>query len=149
MKPITVYEANDGSRWDDPNKASERDSLIHEIYLIMAPLPEVKDDASRFANGNGYVQRDAVIVERVRADLLVPTKRILKWWWDGQMKDHGKEPVDAHPSWYLRILDGTAAPLERAWSRLCCIDKSYREWGQPFYAAHPEKGEQVEWALTP
>lgn len=146
MKPIKVYVANDGSRWDDPSKAEERDALIVEIEDIMAPLgPRPKDQGCHFANGAGYIQRDAVTVANVRAALLVPTKRVLKWWWDDQVERFGKEPTEAHGSWYQRMLDGSHAPVDRAWSRLCCIDEQSREWGQQYYAKNPEKGKQVEW----
>ena len=145
MKAITVYEAKDGSRWDDPERAGERDDLIAEIAFIMAPLGGCpKDPHCNFANGNGYVQHDAVNVAQVRAALLVPTKRLLKWWWDDQVKRHGKEPSDAHGSWYQRMLDGDHAPLDRAWSRFCCIDDRSREWGQQYYANNPDKGNHVE-----
>ena len=35
-----------------------------------------------------------------------------------------------------------AKAFQRIYYRLMCIDEQHREWGQPFYAAHPDKGTQ-------
>ena len=145
MRAQTVYVAEDGARFDDPAKADERDALIAEIDAIMAPLkPTPQDDHCHFTNGHGYVQQDLVTLAAVRAALLVPTKRVLKWWWDSQLEDHGKEPVNAHPSWFCRMLDGDAGPLDYAWGRFCRIDEQGREWGQQYYATHQDEAEQFE-----
>ena len=34
-------------------------------------------------------------------------------------------------------------PLERAWGRIACIDKQFREWGQQYFANNPSEGKQV------
>jgi len=145
VKTRTVWEADDGSRWDDAAAARKRDDLIKEVDAAMRPLGKRhRGKGCDFENGGGYVQHKPSAVAEARANLLVPTRRVLAWWFEDQMKRFKKDPSGADPSWFCRMLDGGHAPLDRAWSRLMCIDAKGREWGQPYYATHPDAATQVE-----
>jgi hypothetical protein len=49
-----------------------------------------------------------------------------------------------HSSYVGRLLgDYGIRPLENAWYRFSCVDKQYREWGQPYFATNPDKGTNV------
>lgn len=116
MKAVTMYEADDGSRWNTPDKALDRDALIARCKSIeegigLRPVPR----DTGFATGDGYVQQP----EGAKAALI----RVLKGL--GANRDS----------------DGPIGKLlHRAW----CMDAQDREWGQPYYALHPLKGKQVE-----
>lgn len=151
MKKITKYQANDGSEWKTKEDAEKRDILIVEVEAAMSPL-QPNPGTIEFANGHGFVRQDVVAVANVRKNLYAIARRdgVLKWWIDQQKAQHGQTDeglMAVHPSWFSRMLDGAHRPLDRAYSRLCCIDDQYREWGQPYFASHPDKGEQVP--LTP
>ena len=64
--------------------------------------------------GDGYYQHDIDDVNRAKLDIL----------------NICKENIDHKP-------------LEKAWYRISCIDKYYREWDQPYFAANPHKGIQI------
>lgn len=151
MQAITKYKANDGSEWDEPEKAVRRDHLIADVDDVMVSLNPCPDDTN-FANGHGYVQQDAEQIAKVKANLFTIANQdgILKWWIDDQKARHGKTDDflinDTHASWYCRMLDGSHRPLERAYSRLCNIDDECREWGQQYFANNPEKGDQIQLA---
>lgn len=64
-----------------------------------------------------------------------------------QLTDYGNKMLKINPpasfGWIGRYFDdGGHNCLYEAWSRLRCIDEKGREWGQPYYALNPEKGEQ-------
>jgi hypothetical protein len=139
VKQITKYQANDGSEWDTEDGAIQRDQMIEEVDRIMEPL-------GKRPTGHGeFVQRDLRTVTIITAALFEIADRdgVLKWWIDGQRKAHGRTTRQlihyTHPSWFLRMLDGNHDPLERAYGRLCCIDKRGREWDQPYFANESDK----------
>jgi hypothetical protein len=148
MQLIMRYQADDGAVFSTPEAARERDELIRIVNEAMIPLgPEYDDDTCDYANGYGYVQHSEDAVAQARANLMPITRKILAWWFEIQPKDHGKDPVDCHPQWYCRMLDGTHDPLDDAWRRICRIDKQNREWGQQSYAddgAPPEKTFEIK-----
>lgn len=133
MKTITKWQANDGSEWDSPECATKRDTLIAEVAAVMDPMGQ------RVTDHGGHKQHTGSVVETVRDGLYAIANRdgILKWWINDQKSKFSKTDADlirCHPSWFCRMLDGGHAPLERAYGRLCCIDKMYREWDQPYFA---------------
>ena len=143
MKTVTMYEAADGSRYTKAKQATIRDMIIEKVEEAMAPLgPQFKDEGCHFANGRGWIKHDPAKVKEVKRALIEVGKGPLGWWYDKQLKLHGKTLDDlmtCHGSWFGRMLDGSCAPLERAWSRMCCITEDGREFGQPYYAANPDK----------
>ena len=117
MKKLTVYESTDKMRWDTEAECLERDRLMEEISWIISKLnPKPEDLLCNFANGDGYIQQDLETVQIVRAEI------------DDLAVKLGK-------------LDG---PLYSPLSRLRAIDSQGREWGQPYYAKHPEEAESQE-----
>lgn len=116
MKVITVYEANDGSRWDDDVRALERDVLIAECEAAVARigLRTVPSDTD-FANGGGFVKQP----DCARSKL-----------WDF-LNSRG-------------VNRDSSGPIGLLLCRYQKIDKHDREWGQPYYALNPHQGTQVE-----
>ena len=118
MKRIDRWQADDNSIWDTPEKAAERDALVAECNAFFASLnlkPEPKDDGCRFANGHGFIQQPA-------------GSRDALW---AFAKQHG----------WNRDADG---PIGRLAHRAYKIDPYDREWGQPYFALNPGKGEAFE-----
>ena len=116
MKKLTVYESTDEMRWDTEAECLERDRLMEEISGIMSKLkPKPEDPVCHFANGDGYIQQDLETVQIVRAEIHDLAVKL------------GKR-------------DG---PLHYSLGRLRATDSQGREWGQPYYARHPEEAESV------
>lgn len=137
MRQVTKYRAEDGTLWETAERAIHRDHLLLEIAAALEPLGAEPEDIS---NGNGYVQHVREAVLAAKRALLVLGKRetgheVFNW---PAEQVHNRSIVG-------RILDDSdIKPLGRAWWRIMCIDERDREWGQPFFAANPEKGEQRE-----
>lgn len=64
MKEITIYECEDGSRFDDKIKAARYDKVIETINLIMAPIGEPVTESY------SAKQRDKGAVETAVKDLM-------------------------------------------------------------------------------
>ena len=145
MKQVKRWQSDDGAIWRHKKDAIARDVMIDSISWFEVVLPPVEDDSCSFANGDGYVQHDASVVVDAKERLLKLTEGVIGWWFKSQREKYSTDFNTVDPSWFLRMMDGSAPPLEHAWQRLSCIDKSYREWGQPYYAMNPTKGKQVVW----
>ena len=136
-KAITRFEAIDGSVWPTLEKAEAHEALIRDVAEAMKPMGE-RPKGVDFTNGSGYVQHTVQAVASARRSLIALTRPRIQHWFDQQKRDHNTDFDMVHPSWFGRMLDGSATPLEDAWRRLCCVDPLNREWGQPYYATHPD-----------
>jgi hypothetical protein len=141
MKTLTrtIYKAVDGTESESKEKCLKHEQLSDDVSLIMSilsPLPKQKDCS--FANGEGFIQHDKYYFDRVKIQLLKLMKKHINSDWIQQSIDN----PTIHSSWVGRLLDDyrELEPLRRAWCRISCTDFKYREWGQGYYAEHPEKG---------
>ena len=112
---ITVYEADDGSRWDDEHRALERDALIircraETTRIGLRETPAGPD----FGNGDGFVQQPG----GARSALFDFLKS------EGVSRD-------------------TGGPLGKLMYRGYRIDDQDREWGQACFANNPHMGKAV------
>lgn len=139
MKPVTKYEAEDGKVFDsefDCVAYEKRSARIAEVVSKLQPIP--KNDGCEFTNGGGYVQQLPAVVVSVRVALLKIAQEASTHKWLQESIDD----ISADPSWAARIIsECDSTPLHKAWLRIMCIDKQFREWGQPFYALHPEQAD--------
>jgi hypothetical protein len=121
VRTITVYEADDGSRWNTPDEARMRDVLIAdearmrdvliaECETFAAREMRPRPDNTDFANGHGFVLQPPGARERLLAWLRAK----------GANRD-------------------SSGPIGKLLWRLQCMDDLNREWGQPYFALHPDK----------
>ena len=141
MKAITKYKANDGTEFETEKQCQEYESLCARVSAVMEAWPEhPKNDGCSFVNGGGFIQLTKGTFEQVRSNLLDIIAQEIPNQWVEQSKDGTR-----HPIWVGRLLsDAGSGPLYSAWLRIQCVDPSFREWGQPYYANNPEKGEQKQ-----
>jgi hypothetical protein len=140
MKTITKYQAVDGSEWNTKQQALDRDVLCERVKSIMHDWPKVNDEDCSFINGHGFIQLSEEFVMKKRTALLkLIAKHIDHKWVQQSLDDPG-----IHPSWVERVLsDSDLKPIYVAWLNLGCIDKRWRQWGQPYYAKNPDEGDQI------
>jgi hypothetical protein len=140
MKAIRKYQAEDGSEFNSEADCIAYEALCAEIDEVMATLPpRPNDDGCGFSNGHGYLQHDRVQFIRARTALLHIANRLMPHkWFEQALADE-----TIHASWAGRLISEMSRPLDRAWSRFMCIDDRLREWGQPYYAAHPEDAPEL------
>lgn len=143
MKKISKFVANDGSEFTSQKKCERYEAHCKEVKAVMKKLGSVpKLPNCGFANGGGYIQHDEATFMQVRTQILEIAKKFTDHKWIQETIDKG---LEAHSSYAARIIDEcTTRPLGAAWSRVQCVDKQFREWGQPYYAEHPDKAKQVK-----
>ena len=135
MKKITKYRADDGTEFNSEAEAVNHDALCLEIKEVMSELPKRPSNGCKFENGEGFIQHQPHVFFGVRHALLAIGKRYIELGWiDQAIKDR-----NIHPSWVIRLFDERCPALSRAWYRIMCTDKKLREWGQPYFADHPDE----------
>ncbi len=148
MKEIIEYQADDGTIWSTKARCLGYEALQREVDKIMSIWPEhSKDDGCNFSNGGGYYQLEREKVMNTRRALLTLVKDIATTtsWVANAIADE-----TVHLSWPQRIIGDydELRPVSRALNRVACVDDQFREWGQPYYANNPDKGQQRDLTLA-
>ena len=114
------------------------ETLEKRIANVMSQIPD-KPNTTNFENGEGYIQHNKKVLKKVKLELLEICKDYVGHFW---IEETIVNNLDT--SYVARLLsDSKYTSLYQAWYRLCCVDFSnYREYGQPFFAVHPEKAKQ-------
>jgi len=139
MKTITKYIAYDKSEFTDEAACLEYERKCRIADDIISGL-RTRPEGCDFSNGTGYIQHDPETFKTVRRELVeqANTEYPHKWL---QAELDGQE---VHPSWAARIIGECCTDrLYKAWYRILCTDSKFREWGQPYYAEHPEEAKQI------
>ncbi|HEU4662507.1 MAG TPA: hypothetical protein VFS55_00605 [Dokdonella sp.] len=145
MKTVTRYQSDDGLFFETEVACRKHEALVARVAEILARLRPVPT-TTEFANGEGFVQQDRDTFLGVQRELSA-LARIAH---EDRGFDRHFDYVDTadHPcggSFIGRLLDdGGPAAVRAGWSRLMCTDPYFREWGQPYYAANPTTGMQVD-----
>ena len=129
MKAVVRYQASDGTVFDDPGKCTEYESQAEYVNSIMRMLPSVKIETC------SYYQHEESVALYVRQRMNEMAKRLYPSLLENV------DPETAHPSSFIgRVVCDNEGPLAKAWRRLMCIDwNTFREYSQPYYAAHPHE----------
>lgn len=146
VKAIIKYCVDDGSEFATMDEALAHDSLCAEIADLMKRLHPIPKDCD-FSNGAGFVQQIPAEALAVQRGIVKATRRHFR---RDEMYDRHFDYADTagKPVGYTfvgrLISDGCPHVLYRAWHRIMCMDEAFREWGQPYYAAHPDEADQVD-----
>lgn len=141
MKEVTKYLADDGLEFNDRAQCERYEAMCANVAALMSKLPAKPDlPGCSFENGGGYVQHDPAAARAVRSGLLRIANEIMPHkWFDQSIADE-----TVHPSWAGRMIDEMDQRcLSRAWHRFMCMSADFREYGQPYFASHPEEAKDV------
>ena len=135
MENITKYRAKDKTEFTSEVECIEYERLLDMVDRIMSRLqPKPKDDGCSFPNGNGFIQHEKSTVVRVWNALLDEFSSRINHEWISHSKD-----MKYHSSYVGRLVDDYGiSPYNKAWYRMQCIDKQFREFGQPYYVENPQ-----------
>lgn len=136
MKPITKYLSEEGTEFSTPEAAQKCDAIQQAVEAALNTLPKLPEEC----NWRGYIQHDPAKFLAVRKALLEIAATV----WDHKFIRQSIESDTVDSSWAGRIIgEMDYKTLWRAWNRISSTDKLCREWNQPYFAAHPEEGEQI------
>jgi len=122
IKEITIWEAEDGKRFDDWEAAQDYDIIHAAVSHLMSALGDEPKHLNGWYEGEWYVQHDPAVVELIRNRLQKIAQAVAKT----------NDPV-----WIIRYFETSHPVLCRAAYRLDCIDSDGCEWGQLYYRNHP------------
>lgn len=137
MKAITMFETEDGRKFDSESKAKRHErysKAIKEVRSILLP-GNFKDKGCDFANGGGYFQLTKTQVDA----FFVGFRNLIETFEPGLLEVYDKNPK----GWIGRYLCDGDSPAYALYSLAIQIDSSNRLWGQPYFATHPWEGKQV------
>lgn len=147
MKTITKYQANDGTEFPNANDCLAHEKLCQLVARVMSKLPaQPENDGCNFANGSGYLQHHP-------ADFWSAYKQLLQLA-VGEVVQYGNfdvffkainDPLAIHISHIERIISECCPKvIIRAFYRFRCTSfQTLREYGQPYYAAHPDDAQDL------
>lgn len=150
MREVTYYETVDGEVWKE-----KADALLHEKILdivadIMAPLPKKPNNVD-FDNGHGYLQHDMeqfLTIRRHLAQLAMQYIEIPRNSWNfSVLEQTAMDPLSIHPEYFWKVIgeQRTLKGINTAWFNIgLCTDKEGRQWGQMYYADHPENAKSMK-----
>lgn len=111
MREVIFYEARDGRSFKTSTARLKHERELDEVSAILDPI----GPPPRNHNGDTYIQRGT----EVRQMLINKLK--------------------ATPYKHPRHADDSRSPYQEAWYRVMCMDETGREWGQPYFANHPNE----------
>lgn len=135
MKEITIYECEDGSRFDIKEKAERYDEVLEKIKQIMTPIGEPVTESY------SAKQRDKDAVETTIKDLMNLCAWCIPDWSDIFGRVNELEDIQR----YIvgRVLGDYSNDwkcLWKAYFRLSCISPtSYIEYEQPYWTSHEDE----------
>lgn len=140
MKEIIKYLSDDGLEFKVKAECMTHEANVLIMNDIISELP-VRPDGCGFSTGDGYVQHDRELFDRVKIALLEFYKRYTTHKWIQETID---DPLNIDPSWAGRILGETAPNIiYKSWYRFMCTGKNLKEFGQPYYATHQIEAKNI------
>lgn len=135
MKEITIYECEDGSRFDIKEKAERYDEVLEKIKQIMTPIGEPVTESY------SAKQREKDAVETAVKDFMQLCAWCIPDWKETFEKVDNLE--DAQRYIVGRVLSDYRNEwecLDKAFFRFSCIsDVSYIEYEQPYWTKHEDE----------
>jgi hypothetical protein len=131
MRKITKYLSNDGLEFDSESLCLAHERLAYEVAeRLKTLLPPVKDGAE------AYTQQSGEVVLALQLWLVEQVEKASGQFWP-EVRE-AREPLGMSIIGRFQCDCGPAA-IRGAWFRLQCMDRKFREWGQPFYAIEANK----------
>lgn len=132
MKEITIFEAQDGARFDAAQDCLRYEMMLIEITAALSILP--KRNVELLAHGMGYIQHTSDQLAKFDHDF----GAIIRKYCGNECGDrYAKNPT----GYVWRILGDSSEPLSKAicehGARRLCVDIELREWEQQYFTNNP------------
>jgi len=130
---VTMYEADDRTRFQDRNEADKYQSALEACRDIERLLPPRQNIPH-----TRWVQHPIAQYQAWRIALI----RLTLKYYPEELPKH-VDPMKVRPQGYLaRLVRRTrSSRLRKLWHRFACTDDDGREFSQPYFALHPREAE--------
>jgi hypothetical protein len=132
MKIIQQYRADDGKTFTTPEECERYEAVLKQVCSLLDTLPDA--DKYNISNGGGYIQHKPGTYKKIETLLI----KLSNLWFKPKEKF-------THFNYYLgRVIDDSnMSCLNKLSYKLMCI-KEEREYGQPYYALHPNECKNIQ-----
>ena len=135
MKEITIYQCEDGTRFDLEGRAKVYETLCEEVKRVMSPMGEI---THRCDIGEEYIQHDPKDVKKALHNFLVLCANTLTGWCEPLMEcAEGKRHI-SHAD-YIISECGFKTLADANYRFRCTNMESGREYQQPYYVEHEDE----------
>lgn len=140
MKAIVKFVSTDGVEFTDENSCYAHELLCADLRRAEGLLRPVSSDAA-FQNDAGFVQQDRAAVLEFQRYLVRLLQTKCAWGADSATWDNFAAADYPLGMTYVGRLMSDSAPqvMYRAWHRIMCMDRQFREYGQPYFAIQADK----------
>src|SRR5574344_2005744 len=140
MKEITIYECEDGSRFDKKEDALNYDNLCGRIKQIMAPMGERTDECKK---GSVYLSHDPLAVKNALKSFLIECSKV-KPYFSKDLIACANGIRHISQAEHL-IRDSGISVLCDTMFRFSCTNMiSGREYQQPYYAKNEDEFLEIQ-----
>lgn len=135
MRKITIYESNDGVKFDTESECIKYERLVFDVEKVMDSL--ILSNNRWSDPRHGYIQQDEKVVRETSFKILnmVSENCAIDNFFDLEGLSYAQRIVSEYSE--LR-------PLTYAVNRLCRIDEKGREFSQQYFRNHPEEVKLIE-----
>lgn len=132
MKVIQQFESLCGKIFNTAEECIRYENISKQVNNILNTLenPDKYNQECQFSNGKGFIQHPHGTRDMLEKEIV----RLSNEWFNNE------EPF-INFNYYLGrcINDSNVSCLNKLSYKLMCIDKLEREYGQPYYASHPNE----------
>ena len=131
-----IYVAFDETKFINKIACQKYEKQLDYIKNIFAKLPQRPSDTD-FETGKGYIQHNKQVFKKVERTFY---KEACKY-----HKGLNKYEMNSHAFW--ATLEGEESPFYSdcfAVRLFCTSRKTWREYGQPYYAEHESEAKQIK-----
>lgn len=134
MKTKTIYEADDGTRFD-----SETECRLHECVIISCHDAMLPLGPERKIKGEQYVQHTREACLQAKRNMLAIVRKQFAWLFKDAWATVSDDEIRVRSAIGRVIDDGDCRPIQSAWERLSRINwDNFREYEQQYFANHPD-----------
>ena len=122
------WQMDDGTMFKKKSDAEKYDYYLQKVKNLLDHLPMKAKN-----NKEGYIQHSPGIGHFLEKELVKLGNKYFE-----TSFEHFSYPLGRY------IRDNNMKCLERLLNVVSCMDDDDRQWNQPYYAQHPEKGTQIQ-----
>jgi len=137
MKKITIYESENGCRFN-----TEQEALLEDSYIIKCAFIFKDWKPSPDGHGTSVAQSKEVFFKAFRELLKLCNERGKHQWIDLALEtpENDMENLNIRMTYVSRIVgEMPGNELNRHVYRLSCVDNNFNEWDQPYYKNESNK----------
>lgn len=140
----TIYEAKDGKEFLDVESCIQWEKNCDQVDNLLRMIPENNSRHGEYQqlDKETFLEFRTKLLDLALDDFEGEHGQIRNW-----IKDlrNSRSMTEIHSSWAGRAISELCnSKINKAFYRVMCVDKNFREWDQPYYANESNKEDENE-----